>query len=659
MNAIRASDIIGTLSIYRQSVNMASIAPFIPKPGDIDHNKLLVPLEEWVKERITAIYAANSAQDVEGALDRFITGVEEGRRIETNGESVSYEQYKSGLQRVAPEVSENDVDFVSVECTPDDVNEPKLAGQLAVFVLVLVSVSYTTKYLAEVLVLWFSSFPASLWKTSTAPGSLQSHQPATFRSQNLHADVFAHLDPVTFSLLEKGAYYSNPGAAATEDLRIGSTFRQQLLGVHDTNSSGTVSQETLLSKAFSHSLHPTRVIPYFYKASGTFDEDDVTITTLVTSNRFKILKQLVDRYRGPISVTIHIPFPSKATLAELPPDSPSLSVLRDLHALYHSTPHFATYVDVHLAFSPFARKTRGDHSGEAVQQDSEGEGARQFNVWRNVARLFARTEFVMMLDVDFAVCTDWRGAVRKAIKQARIQDLSGVLEGNGDVKKRSEAFSSGDMEVSTEDVARMLRDGTAALVVPVFEYISQEDGEDSRTFPQDKESLLRLINAKPPIIASFHASWAPGHNSTDYARYYSIAPGANEIYKVETYQSAYEPYVITSKRVPWCDERFTGYGANKAACLFEMYLSGVSFYVLSDHFLIHQSHKYEEEARREERKYNRKLYTDFKEEACLRYLYRFHNEGILDGPRGVNVKEECKKIKSVVKIAAELFGVVL
>jgi hypothetical protein len=31
-----------------------------------------------------------------------------------------------------------------------------------------------------------------------------------------------------------------------------------------------------------------------------------------------------------------------------------------------------------------------------------------------------------------------------------------------------------------------------------------------------------------------------------------------------------------------------------------MYLSGVSFYVLSDHFLIHQSHTYEEEARKNE-----------------------------------------------------------
>lgn len=49
-----------------------------------------------------------------------------------------------------------------------------------------------------------------------------------------------------------------------------------------------------------------------------------------------------------------------------------------------------------------------------------------------------------------------------------------------------------------------------------------------------------------------------------------------------------------------CDERFVGYGGNKAACLFEMYLSGISYYVLADHFIIHQNHVYEETARRNE-----------------------------------------------------------
>lgn len=80
-----------------------------------------------------------------------------------------------------------------------------------------------------------------------------------------------------------------------------------------------------------------------------------------------------------------------------------------------------------------------------------------------------------------------------------------------------------------------------------------------------------------------------------------------------------------------CDERFIGYGGNKAACLFELYLSGVSFYVLPDDFLIHQSHAYAEKARKHERRYNRKLYTDFREELCFRYLNLFLDQ--IDTPR--------------------------
>lgn len=80
-----------------------------------------------------------------------------------------------------------------------------------------------------------------------------------------------------------------------------------------------------------------------------------------------------------------------------------------------------------------------------------------------------------------------------------------------------------------------------------------------------------------------------------------------------------------------CDERFIGYGGNKAACLFELYLSGVSFYVLPDDFLIHQSHAYAEKARKHERRYNRKLYTDFREELCFRYLNLFLDQ--IESPR--------------------------
>ena len=363
-----------------------------------------------------------------------------------------------------------------------------------------------------------------------------------------------------------------------------------------------LQEGTFLSKAFAQALRPTELIPFYYKATSAVNSSDVTITTLVTSNRYKVLKQLVERYQGPISVTIHIPLPPPSASAS--ETSQFIAAVKDLNSLYASSPHFATHVDVHLALSPL--------SSAAHSASGSTEGGRQFNVWRNVARLFARSEFVMMLDVDFAVCTDWRSVVRDAVHRASVVSMM--------VGSELPAPTSSVSKGMPLEVVQKLREGTAALVIPVFEYKKQEDGVDQTRFPKDKEvriyslprsaqltnvaqSLLRLARGSHPKLGMFHASWAPGHNSTDYAQYLSTPPNSQSVYKVTDYQSAYEPYVVMSKRVPWCDERFTGYGGNKAACLFEIYLSGVEFYVMADHFLIHQSHKYEEEARREEVSY--------------------------------------------------------
>ena len=90
----------------------------------------------------------------------------------------------------------------------------------------------------------------------------------------------------------------------------------------------------------------------------------------------------------------------------------------------------STYVDVHLVIDNFDR---------------------QFNMWRNVAKFFARTDYVMMLDVDFWLCTDFR---------SRILNSPAIMS--------------------------KLREGTAAFVVPAFEFTKQSDGLDASTFPSDK-----------------------------------------------------------------------------------------------------------------------------------------------------------------------------
>ena len=117
-------------------------------------------------------------------------------------------------------------------------------------------------------------------------------------------------------------------------------------------------------------------------------------------------------------------------------DSPQrrVALLQELHELYMRSPNLAEYLDVHLVLDVFER---------------------QFNTWRNIARLFAahRTDFVMMLDVDFALCTDFR---------SRIQAAAG------------------------SEVMEKVRHGTAALVVPAFEFTKYEEGVNQSTFPRNK-----------------------------------------------------------------------------------------------------------------------------------------------------------------------------
>ncbi|CAE6444907.1 unnamed protein product [Rhizoctonia solani] len=352
---------------------------------------------------------------------------------------------------------------------------------------------------------------------------------------------------------------------------------------------GSWNKTLFESKLFSSALRPTEVLPYYYRALHQHEDQDVTITTIITSNRFEALARLVEQYRGPVSAAVHISSANTTRRTDL---------LASLHAFYTSSPLFSRWVDIHIVTDQYDR---------------------QFNMWRNVARLYARTEWVMMLDVDFAVCTDSRGRFRSALK------------------------TGGGFQV-------LARSGRAAFVVPAFEYAVQEDGMDWKTFPTDKQELIELVNSRK--IVMFHQSWVPGHNSTDYEQYYAARPG--EVYPVTTYQKSYEPYVIMRRDgPPWCDERFVGYGGNKAACLFSIYLSGIDFYVLPDDFLIHQSHAYAEETRKNEASFSSSHCS--RKELCIEQIAQSLWADTLHTDAKYNLREECMRTVGVPEIVLEHF----
>ena len=128
-------------------------------------------------------------------------------------------------------------------------------------------------------------------------------------------------------------------------------------------------------------------------------------------------------------MTVHIPLPTSSGKSTLH------NSLLALHALVTNSPGLVARADIHLVLSPFPRA---------------------FNTWRNLARLLARTTYMLLLDVDFAVCTNWRASVRALLR---------------DGKNR---------------VARRIREGSVALVLPAFEYVKQVEGKNQDAFPKDK-----------------------------------------------------------------------------------------------------------------------------------------------------------------------------
>ncbi|KAI9487844.1 MAG: glycosyl-transferase for dystroglycan-domain-containing protein [Benjaminiella poitrasii] len=333
-----------------------------------------------------------------------------------------------------------------------------------------------------------------------------------------------------------------------------------------------ISQDFLKSKLFSSSMGLDNVTPYYFKASRIDKTKDITLATLVTRNRFHVLSRLATNYKGPISAAVHVL-----------DNNEKQATIKELGKIYSSNKAMQQYVDVHLIIDGYDR---------------------QFNLWRNIAKLFTRTDYVMMLDVDFHLCTDLRKSV---LGDARVH--------------------------------AMLASGKTAIVVPAFEYVEQRDGVDWRRFPRRKDDVVREV--QDGKLDSFHSAWTSGHGATNYSRWYD----STELYPVTEYEYSYEPYIIYKKEgSPWCDERFIGYGANKAACLFEIFISGVDYWVLPNDFLIHQSHKYANHDRTRERVHNKSLYDSFRTEICLRYSRKYVIEDIWYTPAADNMKKVCTDI---------------
>jgi len=119
-------------------------------------------------------------------------------------------------------------------------------------------------------------------------------------------------------------------------------------------------------------------------------------------------------------------------------------------------------------------------------------------------------------------------------------------------------------------------------VVPAFEI------SNTSNVPHSKEELLKMIALKK-VDEGFHMDyWPPGHNSTDFSRWYNCNGG--DTYQID-YQYFFEPYIAGYYHaLHRFDRRLRGYGLNKWVWIAEAYFRGFTFEVLCGAFVVHLWH---------------------------------------------------------------------
>ncbi|XP_045492305.1 beta-1,4-glucuronyltransferase 1-like isoform X1 [Colias croceus] len=159
-----------------------------------------------------------------------------------------------------------------------------------------------------------------------------------------------------------------------------------------------------------------------------------------------------------------------------------------------------------------------------------------------------------------------------------------------------------------------------AYVVPTYEL-------DKRvaTFPPNKKELLRLSKSK--LAIPFHRKvFIYNQYASNFTRWEST--GGNESlethisHNVTNFELLYEPFYVAPDTVPPHDERFLGYGFTRNTQVYEMFLIGYQFKVLSPIFTIHwglQLRRNRPLWREKQNEKNRKHFEAFKRELFARY----------------------------------------
>lgn len=131
----------------------------------------------------------------------------------------------------------------------------------------------------------------------------------------------------------------------------------------------------------------------------------------------------------------------------------------------------------------------------------------QLNRWRNVARFYARTDYVVMHDVDFWLPS----GIRSKFKEPKL--------------------------------LAALKEGKQAFAIPCFYALNDELAEQPQNYPETKSALKQGFEDE--LFGIPNMPYKPSHWATDYARWFRTADNSTDYYPISTtHPEDYEPYFV-------------------------------------------------------------------------------------------------------------------
>lgn len=340
-----------------------------------------------------------------------------------------------------------------------------------------------------------------------------------------------------------------------------------------------------------------RMEPFFIAAERAADVNQVTAGLFFHERTIDDIVSISQRWDGPISAVLHLQDPS-----------PNFqSTLAKLAALREANQHIRQNVDVHLIISP-------PHTKKAPT--SKAGLPKMSNFHQNTVRFFARTNYIALLD--------------------------------------SQTFPSFNLHATIKKNWKHLLDQDDVLVIPTFLFTDNGKPPTQDTWPDSKESMIKSVESGEMALWDKAWEWNKGPSCWDLwrrARNSAIPAGGKEIaqtggqqvYKVDEYELHFTGNVVFKRdSQPWCTERFVD---NKAACIYQMYLTGAELWVLPDAFLIStEKDTPPPAAEKFERSIATRLYTKFHQEICMHYAREFYHQGELDSRRAKHLKFLCARV---------------